>query len=214
MLGKVTRKNMVQALAPSERATISSSPPCCCISGINSRTTKGKVMNKVASTMPGRANRMRMSHSRSQSANQPEAPNSNTRHKPATTGDTANGRSISASSTRLPRKAKRVIVHAVSMPKKALTGITMAATVRLSSSAASASGSAIAAHHSENPLPKAEASTTSSGSTTSSAIIRTASPIRPRRTQAGSRCSGDISLLLASVREQQRDQIDRQKAQE
>ncbi|MNW14154.1 hypothetical protein D3C71_2123010 [compost metagenome] len=61
MLGRVTRKNMVQALAPSERAASSSSLPCCSISGINSRTTNGKVTNMVASTMPGVANRILMS---------------------------------------------------------------------------------------------------------------------------------------------------------
>src|SRR5690606_41237879 len=45
MLGRVTRKNIVHALAPSERAAISSSLPCCCISGTSSRDRKSTRLN-------------------------------------------------------------------------------------------------------------------------------------------------------------------------
>src|SRR5690554_6746250 len=219
MLGRVTRKNMVQALAPSERATTSSSLPCCCISGTSSRTTKGKVMNSVASTMPGRANRILMSCSRRNPANQPCEPNSSTRHRPATTGDTANGRSTSASSTRLPANSKRVSDHAANTPNTALTGITIAAVSRVSLSAAIASGVVSAAHQVEKPSPKADSSTISSGSTTSSSIDSTAPPISSLRSHGGvsrpcAECTSAIAAAPALVPEQQRDQVDRQQAGE
>src|SRR5690606_6096957 len=219
MLGRVTRKNMVQAPAPSERATTSSSLPCCCMSGTSSRTTNGKVMNRVASTMPGRANRIRMSQARSRSANQPCEPNSSTRHRPATTGETAKGRSTSASSTRLPRNSKRVSDQAANTPNTALTGITIAAVSRVSLSAESASGVVSAPHQVAKPLPKADSSTISSGSTTSSAITSTAVPISARRSHGGvSRpCPASASAIAAApsfMAEQQRDQVDRQQAGE
>src|SRR5690606_37166119 len=219
MLGRVTRKNIVQALAPRERATTSSSWPCCCISGTSSRTTNGKVMNSVASTMPGRANRILISCSRRNSANQPWEPNSSTRHRPATTGETANGRSTRASSTRLPGNSKRVSDQAATRPNTPLIGITIAAVSRVSLSAAIASGVTSAAHQVAKPLPKAETSTISSGSTTSSPITSTAAPIRLRRSHGGvcRPCAVRVSAIAAApalVPEQQRDEVDRQQAGE
>src|SRR4249919_1859594 len=223
MLGRVTRRNIVHAPAPSERAASSSSAPCCCISGISSRTTNGKVMNSVASTIAGRANRILTSCAASQPANQPCEPNSSTRHRPATTGDTANGRSISASSTRLPRNSKRVTAHAVSTPKNALSGMTIAAVSRVSLSAARASGSTSAANQTPRPFSNAAPSTIASGSTTSSAISTTAIAISVQRTHAGdcsgSSCAGrggDASRLLifVAMREQRGNRIDRQQADE
>src|SRR5207342_2673633 len=213
MLGRVTRRNIVHAPAPSERAASSSSAPCCCISGISSRTTNGKVMNSVASTIAGRANRILTSCAASQPANQPCDPNSSTRHRPATTGDTANGRSINASSTRLPRNSKRVTAHAVSTPKNALSGITIAAVSRVSLSAARASGSINAANQTSRPFSNAAPSTIASGSTTSSAISTTAIAISVQRSHAGD-CSGSRLRILASMREQRRDRVDREQAHE
>ena len=43
MFGKVTRQKICQPPAPSEAAASSWSAPCCCISGISSRATNGKV---------------------------------------------------------------------------------------------------------------------------------------------------------------------------
>src|SRR5690606_7903866 len=219
MLGRVTRKNIVQAFAPSERATTSSSLPCCCISGTSSRTTNGKVMNSVARTMPGRANRILTWCSRRKSANQPCEPNSSTRHRPATTGETAKGRSTRASSARLPRNSNRVSDQAANTPNTAFTGITIAAVNRVSLSAAIASGVVSAFHHVAKPLPKADSSTISSGSTTSSPITSTAAPISSRRSHAGvSRpcpaCASAIAAAPALVAERQRDQVDRQQAGE
>src|SRR4249919_1168085 len=220
MLGRVTRRNMVHAPAPSERAASSSSLPCCCMSGINSRTTNGKVMNKVASTMPGRANRMRTFQVSSRPANQPWVVlNNSTRHRPATTGDTANGRSISDSSNFLKRNSKRVTAHAISVPKTALTGITIAAVNKVSRSAERASGSRRAAHHALKPSPNAAPSTISSGSTTRPSMISTASTISAVRSHVGecrapSTFASAKSFLPALVGEQRRNRVDRQQADE
>ncbi|MNT02393.1 hypothetical protein D3C72_1368880 [compost metagenome] len=78
MFGKVTRRKVFQPEAPSTIAASSSSLPCDCISGINSRATNGKVMKMVASTMPGTANKILMSCACSHGPNQPWAPNIST----------------------------------------------------------------------------------------------------------------------------------------
>ena len=76
--GSVTRKKVIQPPAPSVIAASSSSLPSCCISGISSRATYGKVTNMVASMMPGSAKMMLMSCSCSHTPNQPCSPNSST----------------------------------------------------------------------------------------------------------------------------------------
>ena len=76
--GSVTRKNVIQPPAPSVMAASSSSLPSCCMSGISSRATYGKVTNMVARMMPGSAKMMLMSWSCSQAPNQPFRPNSST----------------------------------------------------------------------------------------------------------------------------------------
>src|SRR5690606_25609364 len=94
MLGSVMYQNTCQPRAPNTTAASSSSRPCACISGINSRAIKGKVTNTVASTMPGTAKIILMSFSTSQLPNQPLAPNTSTYIRPTMTGDTEKGRSI------------------------------------------------------------------------------------------------------------------------
>ena len=64
--------------------------------------------------------------------------------KPATTGDTANGRSIIVVSSDLPRKSNFATAHAAAMPKMTLHGTLMAATVKVSFIADHESGSASA----------------------------------------------------------------------
>src|SRR5690606_25747803 len=130
-----------------------------------------------------------------------------------------NGRSTSAISTRLPRNSNRVSDQAAITPNIALTGITIAAVSRVRLSAEIASGVVSAPHQVAKPLPKAESSTISSGSTTSSAITSTAAPISVRRSQGGvaSPCAAlrsDIAGSLSLVAEQQRDQVDHQQAGE
>ncbi len=55
------------------------------------------------------------------------APNISTMHRPATTGETENGRSISVIRNALPRKSNLVMNQAAAMPKAAFSGTEMAA---------------------------------------------------------------------------------------
>ncbi len=66
--GSVTRKKVIQPPAPRVMAASSSSLPSCCMSGISSRATYGKVTNMVASMIPGSANTMERSCSCSHGA--------------------------------------------------------------------------------------------------------------------------------------------------
>ncbi|MNC98027.1 hypothetical protein D3C83_158720 [compost metagenome] len=72
------------------------------------------------------------------------APNSSTKIKPDTTGDTANGRSISVTRKALPLKSNLAIAHAAATPKTRLAGTAIAATSRVSCSADVVSGMASA----------------------------------------------------------------------
>ena len=98
-------------------------------------------MKMVASTMPGTANTIEISWSSSHSPNQPCAPNSSTSTRPAITGETANGRSISVTSRLLPRNSKRAMAQAAAMPNSVLAGTTIAAVSSVSRIAACVSGS-------------------------------------------------------------------------
>ena len=100
------------------------------------------------------------------------------------TGETANGRSISVISTRLPGKSKRAIAHAAATPNTAFAGTEMAATSRVSRIAASALGSVIAAQYTSSPPDSAWPNTTSSGSRRNSPRKVSATPISVARTQA------------------------------
>ena len=120
--GSVTTRKMRQPPAPSDSAASSSSRPCASMSGINSRAMNGKVMNVVASTMPGSAKMTLKSCSLSQPPNQPRAPNTSTKIRPAITGETANGRSISVSSSPLPRNSYLVIAQAAQVPNTVFNG--------------------------------------------------------------------------------------------
>ena len=104
-LGSVTRRNICQPFAPSKLAASSSSRPDASMTAMSSRATNGNETKIVASTMPGTAKMILMSRSNSHGPNHPCLPKSCTKISPATTGDTANGRSISVVSSRLPRKS-------------------------------------------------------------------------------------------------------------
>jgi hypothetical protein len=60
--------------------------------------------------------------------------------KPATTGDTENGRSINVMSSVLPRNSNLAIAHAAARPKTTLSGTLIAAMSKVSFIAAHASG--------------------------------------------------------------------------
>ena len=120
--GSVTRQKICQPLAPSSFAASSSSRPDASITAISSRATKGNDTKIVARTMPGSAKMILMSCSNSHGPNQPWRPKSCTKISPATTGETANGRSISVVSSRLPRKSNLVMAHAAARPNSVLAG--------------------------------------------------------------------------------------------
>jgi hypothetical protein len=66
-----------------------------------------------------------------QSPKMPLRPSSSTKTRPATTGDTEKGRSISEVSRARPRKWNFVVAQAAATPKTMLSGTTMAATSRV-----------------------------------------------------------------------------------
>ncbi|MPN41779.1 hypothetical protein SDC9_189334 [bioreactor metagenome] len=141
MLGSVTYQNTCQPLAPRTTAASFPSLPCACISGISSRATKGKVTKTVASTIPGTAKMILMSWSDSQLPNQPWAPKTSTKTRPAMTGETENGRSIRVIRIDLPRNSNLAIAHAAATPKSRLSGTEIAAASSVSLIADRASGS-------------------------------------------------------------------------
>src|ERR1700722_7090219 len=85
--------------------------------------------------------------------------------RPAMTGETANGRSMSVIKVLLPRNSNLAIAQAAATPKTKLNGTAMAATTSVNLTAAQAMGSAIAAMYAPTPLASACANTVSSGST-------------------------------------------------
>src|ERR1700730_18388544 len=120
-LGKVTFRNVRQPEAPSERAATSSSDPWASMSGINERATKGKVTKIDASTLAKGVKMMPVKLLVKGSGHQscakprqcsekgsgqvqleahapstPLRPRIRTKMRPAMTGDTEKGRSLSA----------------------------------------------------------------------------------------------------------------------
>ena len=191
MLGSVTRRKICQPLAPRMRAASSCALPCACINGISSRATKGKVTNTVASTMPGTAKITCRPLASSQPPSAALTPNTSTSARPAITGETENGRSISVSSRLLPRKSNLVTAQATAMPKMALSGRAMAAASRVSLMAESASGSVMAAQYTCSPWRKASTKMLISGTSRNSAMNSSAVPISMRRSQ-GDSLVGDV----------------------
>src|SRR2546421_374613 len=139
--GSVTCQKVCQALAPNVSAACSCSEPVACITGINSRATKGKVTKIVASTMPGTAKMILISWSESHWPKGPCNPKSSTYISPATTGETENGKSIIVMSSDLPGKLNFAIAQAAASPKMTFNGTVMAATSRVSLAAERESGS-------------------------------------------------------------------------
>ncbi len=140
MLGKVTRQNVCHPFAPSEIAACSSSLPCACMSGINSRAMKGNVTNTVTSTMPGTAKRILMWCALSQGHSQPCRPNNNAKIIPLMIGDTAKGKSMIVSSTLLPRKSNFATAHAAATPKTRFSATALPAAINVTRTAARVSG--------------------------------------------------------------------------
>ena len=144
-LGSVTVRKVVQPLAPSVSAASSSAFPCCCMSGMSSRATNGKVTNSVASTMPGTAKMIWTSCAASHGPSRPCAPNRSTKTRPR--HDRRDGeRQVDQGDERASCRGKLnlAIAQAAESPNAALSGTTIAAIVSVSAIAASASGSASA----------------------------------------------------------------------
>ena len=122
MFGSVTLRKVLHPEAPSDSDASSSCVPCACISGISCWATKGKVTNIVASTIPGNAKMISTSCACSQGPSTPPAPNNRTNTSPEITGETEKGRSISVSSSCLPRKWNFAIAQAAETPTTMLNG--------------------------------------------------------------------------------------------
>ena len=120
-------------------------------------------MNSVASTIPGTAKMIWMSRSASHGPKKPCPPNSRTKTSPETTGETANGRSMRVTSTRLPGKSNRAIVHAAATPNTRFSGTTQTAVNSVRRTALSASGSVTARQYTVMPSANACVKTAASG---------------------------------------------------
>src|SRR5438045_6143165 len=84
--------------------------------------------------------------------------------RPATTGETENGRSMSVVSRDLPRNSNLAMAQAAATPNNTLSGTLMAATVRVRRMADHESGSVNEFQYAGSPLEKACANTFTSGS--------------------------------------------------
>jgi hypothetical protein len=83
--------------------------------GIRSRATKGKVTNIVAKTMPCTEKSTGKPLANIEAPRAECSPNSSTKQRPASTGDTENGRSNSLIWNALPRKSNFAIGQPAAM---------------------------------------------------------------------------------------------------
>ena len=86
------------------------------------------VAKMLASTMPGKPKMILNPKSFSTKPSSPADPHNTIKATPTTTGETANGRSMIACSTPLPRNRLRASISAVGIPKTTLSGTTIATT--------------------------------------------------------------------------------------
>ena len=141
MFGSVMRRKICQPRAPRLTPATSSSEPIASITGSSSRATKGKVTKAVARIRPGVANTTFRSCSRSHGPSSPCNPKISINARPATTGETAKGRSIIAVNSVRPRKRKRAIAQAAARPKITLSTTAVGATIIVRRMDESVSGS-------------------------------------------------------------------------
>src|SRR5690349_3688701 len=140
MDGRVMRQNVCHQLDPSVAAASSWSVPISCNTGSTSRITNGTVTKMLANTMPVKPKTILRPRSRSTNPNNPADPHSRISATPTTTGDTANGRSMTACNALLPRNLLRASTSAVGTPNSTLSGTTIATTSSDSCSAEMAAG--------------------------------------------------------------------------
>ena len=142
--GKTIRRKIANEPAPSEAAASSISVSSSSSTGCTARTTKGRVTNSSARSRPVRVKA-------TLTPNGPPGPYSASSVSPATIVGSANGRSINASTTPLPRKRSRTSVQAIAVPATAFSTAQTAATPRVSLSAATASGRVACSQNAESP---------------------------------------------------------------
>src|SRR6266446_4640422 len=107
--------------------------------------------------------------------------------RPATTGETENGRSISAVSNVRPGKRKREMLQAAAMPKTRFVTTAIGATVIVRRIAASVSSSAVSVRqYAPKPRPNASTKTSTSGITIRTPTTPSAAATSVMRTQRGS----------------------------
>ena len=128
MDGSVIRQKVCHQPEPSVAAASSWSVPSSCSTGSTSRTTNGRVTKTLASTMPGRPKMILNPTSFSTKPSAPADPHNTINATPTMTGETANGRSMIACSTPLPRNLLRASTNAVGIPKITFSGTTIATT--------------------------------------------------------------------------------------
>src|SRR3954454_203221 len=105
--------------------------------------------------------------------------------RPATMVGSANGRSISAFTTPLPRKSSRTSTHAISVPVTALIATTMSEVIRVSLNAAIDCGVVTTSKNLPNPPSRDLTATAASGSSTITDRYVIATP-RPSAAPLGS----------------------------
>src|ERR1700710_2004115 len=128
--------------------------------------TKGTVTKMLASTMPGRPKMILKPRSFSTNPSAPAEPHNRINATPTTTGDTANGRSMTACSALLPRNLLRASTSAVGTPNTTLSGTTIATTRTDNCNADTAAGLVIDATNSPNPGANVRQRMSPTGSTT------------------------------------------------
>src|SRR6476660_5700783 len=151
MDGSVMRQNVCHHWAPSVEDASSWSVPSSCSTGSTSRMTNGTVTKMLASTMPGKPKMILNPRLFSTNPNSPADPHSRINATPTTTGDTANGRSITACRALLPRNLLRANTNAVGTPKRTLSGTTIATTSNDNWSAETAAGVMIDSKNAPTP---------------------------------------------------------------
>ncbi len=103
-VGRITRRNVCQRVAPRLAAASSSSASRSSSTGCTVRTTNGRPMKVSATTMPSGVNATFNPSGSSRDPIQPLGAYSAVSAMPATAVGSANGRSTSASTSRLPGK--------------------------------------------------------------------------------------------------------------
>src|SRR5437763_10875588 len=128
--------------------------------------------------------------------NHPSWPYTRISASPTITGETTNGRSISASRSFRPRALPRTSASAEPTPKIVLSGTAIAAISSVSQNALTAAGVVIHPHATPNPCSNVRASTTPSGSSSST----------PRYSSATPRSDSVAGRLMRTARPQAPDQ--------